>query len=669
MNSNEIGSKLAEIKDLLKIDDSVEARLHMQREFEAWLSDVSKNKRRSYSQSTISNYIWGIKDINDKMGVDIFLIKSNDELQSLYNTYIGNPVLRKRSQENNDNIKCGFDRYVEFFDWYLNQTSNNDLSQNNDSLEKMILSQYSKMDFSVMEKEMFELYDEFSKKFSADVLNSINDENLPKYLFLSDEFNKSNMAWHLEFKPKNKLYFGNIGGGSSYTYGLHYSKKNNSWVTGTSANPILLNYDGAVAKSVEFRNILVGAVSIIEKYSIVSSKEDYQKMYKELYANFGDEINRIWIRKYLHMMFPHLFATYYSQNWLKYLNKKCGYNSEENLFVLSGNLSLLANKLNIENAVFSKVLCALFGSPDRKVDINIADEEEVIVSTRKARENPLFDLNIILYGAPGTGKTYSTASYAVNIIENKVNDYDRVLLKEKYKEYMDNGQIVFTTFHQNYGYEDFVQGLRPITNNGVLELKPVDGIFKIIADKANDDPDNNYVIIIDEINRGNISKIFGELITLIEEDKRWGECEQLEVKLPSGDLFKVPNNLYIIGTMNSADKSISLIDTALRRRFSFMEVSPNSNLIKDETLKNVFESLNNELRKQLDSSDLLIGHSYFINKSANDLKTILNCNIIPLLYEYYYDVENKVKNTLKEALKDVDGYTIVGNQHGRIRIE
>ena len=173
--------------------------------------------------------------------------------------------------------------------------------------------------------------------------------------------------------------------------------------------------------------------------------------------------------------------------------------------------------------------------------------------------------------------------------------------------------------------------------------------------------------MIDEINRGNISKIFGELITLIEEDKRWGELNQMSATLPMGDSFAVPNNLYIIGTMNSADKSISLIDAALRRRFEFVEKAPDANVIDNETLKEVLIKLNKYLRKEQKSTDLLIGQSYFIGKTLVELEPVMNRSVIPLLYEYFYDDESKVK----KALDCISGtsYQIDDTSSGRIRIK
>lgn len=303
-----------------------------------------------------------------------------------------------------------------------------------------------------------------------------------------------------------------------------------------------------------------------------------------------------------------------------------------------------------------------------------AKKKTCLEVVRTPRVNLIHPLNFIIYGAPGTGKTYSTAEYALAIIENRAVDTRRKSYEERkavmvaYNDYVRKGQIVFTTFHQSYGYEEFIQGLRPDTKSGKMAFITVDGVFKRIADDALDNHEKNYVIIIDEINRANISKVFGELITLIESDKRWGEVNETCATLQSGDVFAVPNNLYIVGTMNSADKSISLIDAALRRRFEFIEQYPNASLVDDPTLRNVLSKINTILADSLESSDLLIGHSYFMGKTVDDLCTILNNSIIPLLYEYYYDNKKKVIGVLTDALKDLD-IKIVDNKISRVRVE
>ena len=324
-------------------------------------------------------------------------------------------------------------------------------------------------------------------------------------------------------------------------------------------------------------------------------------------------------------------------------------------------------RFTFENAAQDYSIC----EEQYRDDFEEDTEDKGELPIRQPRVNNGHVLNIILYGVPGTGKTYSTACLALSIVSNRpyteVAGLDRKELMQSYNEMVNNGKIVFTTFHQNYGYEDFIQGLRPMNGEQGVEFKPIDGVFKKIADKAMRDFSNNYVIIIDEINRANISKVFGELITLIEDDKRWGEINAICVNLPTGDKFAVPNNLYIIGTMNSADKSISLIDTALRRRFEFVEVTPNSGLIEDESLRKVLDTLNANLVDQLESTDLLIGHAYFIDKTIDDLPRIMNCSIIPLLYEYFYDNAKKVKEQVKKAI-DGTGFVIIDSKVGRIQV-
>lgn len=235
----------------------------------------------------------------------------------------------------------------------------------------------------------------------------------------------------------------------------------------------------------------------------------------------------------------------------------------------------------------------------------------------------------------------------------------------------------FLTFHQSYSYEEFVEGIKPQIRTdeecSSVSYEYNKGIFKEICQQANSDPDNNYLLIIDEINRGNISKIFGELITLIEIDKRVmpnGERifentitkdEQLLVTLPyTKSKFGVPNNLYILGTMNTSDRSIASIDIALRRRFKFVEMMPNSNLVADFgcNFKEIFEKLNNKIKILLDR-DHQIGHSYFIrtkyaDADINILKEIWFSEILPLLNEYFYCDWEKLKLIIPGFIKEIE---------------
>lgn len=229
----------------------------------------------------------------------------------------------------------------------------------------------------------------------------------------------------------------------------------------------------------------------------------------------------------------------------------------------------------------------------------------------------------------------------------------------------------FITFHQAYSYEEFVEGIKPECENDNIIYTIKNGIFKEICLKANNDPSNNYILVIDEINRGNISKIFGELITLIEEDKRVepnGEYgfentivknNELLVTLPySQRKFGVPKNLYILGTMNTSDRSIASIDIALRRRFKFREMMPIVDFVADFgcNFKACFELLNKRISVLLDR-DHQIGHSYFINdKHQNDgingLKNIWFDSILPLLNEYFYGDWEKLQALLGQAKND-----------------
>lgn len=213
------------------------------------------------------------------------------------------------------------------------------------------------------------------------------------------------------------------------------------------------------------------------------------------------------------------------------------------------------------------------------------------------------------------------------------------------------------TFHQSYGYEDFIEGITAETEDGRISYRVKDGVFKAFCNRARNHPEQNFLFVIDEINRGNISKIFGELITLIEPTKRLGAVEELTVRLPySGEPFGVPQNVFVLGTMNTADRSISMMDTALRRRFEFIEQMPDSNVVKDKVgvisgidVASTMESINKRIEFLYDREHTL-GHAFFLNVSTiEELQKVFENKVIPMLQEYFYEDYEKIQAVLNDT--------------------
>lgn len=406
---------------------------------------------------------------------------------------------------------------------------------------------------------------------------------------------------------------------------------------------------------------------------------------------------------------------------------------------------------------------------------NLIMQAKMSETIERIKAIALFKKNIILQGAPGTGKTYNSAAVAVSIIDENFTDFsnhDEVM--KKYQQYLNNGQIEFVTFHQSMDYENFVQGIKPVVEDGLVTYEVTDGIFKRICDRASasnssnfftayekftdeissyttenpykitsinksefgvtvnsngnlslhtgtdfkkngsimqdklircangeklkyyggyykavievlkskynltineDNGSKNYVLIIDEINRGNVSKIFGELISLLEKDKRKGDIHPIEVTLPYSETgepkFSVPKNLYIIGTMNTTDRSVGSLDYAVRRRFAFYTLetfwpdgASNDNPIEAfysklgkqdvrDVAKSLFDKVYNLLENassDMDIIDLMVGNSYFMAESVEDLEFKKKYEIIPLIEEYAKD---GIINLTKEKLKEI----------------
>jgi len=277
---------------------------------------------------------------------------------------------------------------------------------------------------------------------------------------------------------------------------------------------------------------------------------------------------------------------------------------------------------------------------------------------------------VVLYGPPGTGKTYRALSVANELAARHAfkKRFDDLAASERAEIADGDGLVRVCTFHPGWGYEDFIEGLRPVTKNGQMVFEPRDGVFKRLCGDAAKQPGRNFFLVVDEINRGDLPLIFGELITMIEYDKR-----DKQIKLPmTGSSFAVPRNVFLIGTMNTADRSISLMDTALRRRFGFVELMPDSTLLVGRRAGGLLlgpwlDALNTRLRRHLkrDARNLQIGHAYLMPPqpltSATEFARVLRDDIIPLLEEYCYDDF--------AALKEILGGELVDVEAGRIREE
>ncbi len=448
------------------------------------------------------------------------------------------------------------------------------------------------------------------------------------------------------------------------------------------------------------------------------------------------------IEKFMALRIPEVKQGIYSP-WLHYINPK--------IFPVSNNTHIsFCNWMNINRDYSSYIddfgyLREVTGEPDLgNLDFFAyffkPDAPPPPPPPPPPSKNVKFSKNIILYGPAGTGKTYRSIDFAVNIALNNTS-MNHVENKKQFDLLREEGQIEFITFHQNYSYEDFMVGIRPDIENEQLRFRPYRGIFYEISKRAREnyyankeqtslgrtfdeafdelikpfviegkevsiemasgisfkitDITNysiyfrkprgeshhslsiqtlrdivenrrvfsgglsvyylpladeitklmkpqagakteilkNYVLVIDEINRANISKVFGELITLLEDDKRLGAENELKITLPNGEKnFGVPPNLYIVGTMNTADKSIALVDVALRRRFEFIGKYPDYTELNSQE-STLLKKINENLFEKKKSADYLIGHAYFMKNQP--IKSVLKNNIIPLLMEYF----------------------------------
>jgi hypothetical protein len=619
---------------------------------------------------------------------------------------------------------------------------------------------------SKMPVELQQLYQEFIKRFPR--------ENLPSLTLGEYAIGKPNsFCYWLEFKTR---HLGSVSGGSSSKWGIWWSKNEQNW----KWNKALQSSDPNQA----FQILRSGLVSLIEAAAL----KKFEQLDQIGSTQLGPNRNAL-RAKPLYLYFPEQFLPISNPYHLNHFLNFFGQQPVGGLHTKNRQLlNFLRNQSEFADMDTQQMMAFLYtiafpGERTTKLTPEGGDLERVDLPAEIVQLATLAEetRNLILYGPPGSGKTYLVNKFASfflgeqlitpvsakqqqreilqtlkwhdaiglaiylqnprkpfkvpELAENqliqeywsltktqKLNnqiwamlqihthpDVETVKYKNRQQPYLfqknqqgewfltEEGEgyievnlvdaldalkkpdtrrpvltdyLRFVTFHQSFAYEEFVEGLKPILVEGQLQYQVVDGIFKSICRQAQNDPEHRYLILIDEINRANIAKVFGELITLIEDDKRLGEDNEIKIQLPySQEEFGVPENLYILGTMNTADRSIALLDIALRRRFTFVELMPNPFLlgtVEGVDLKILLTRLN-QLITVLLGREYQIGHSYFINiKDVTDLHFVWYHRIIPLLQEYFHnDLERlslvlgkrflqqtEFDTTLKKVLKD-----------------
>lgn len=473
----------------------------------------------------------------------------------------------------------------------------------------------------LLDEEAERLYKEFQTYFAPEVLKGLEGKEMLDRLFYSDNRAEHNLCHTLEHDTRFQL-FGGIKGGSSYKFGLFYSKDLNSWVTGSPKNVRKLSESQAIEYGATIRDELVAGAEVIANFGELKDLNDYADLYAQVFKVMPNLINKMWVSKYLHLLFPKVFPTFYNADWQNGVLKRIGIEPKEDSFIRMGQIALFVKECGISNVAFSKVIYQI------KADA-LTDSDEQGTTQMPVEYN--FDTakggahNRVVYGTPGCGKSY----YVQNTYLPQLG--------------VSRDNMIRTTFYQDYTNTEFVGQIQPkvLPDKSVTyDFNP--GPFTLALKRAIEQPTEAVALVIEELNRGNAASIFGDIFQLLDRDKNGKsryEITNVNIQDYLNKCFagqnlvfksiRIPANLYIVATMNTSDQNVFTLDTAFKRRWQFEKIrnifAPTHQYkgyfvpgMEDVTWEQLVNGINEFIISRpddLSSEDKLIG-VYFIEKDT-----------------------------------------------------
>ncbi len=453
--------------------------------------------------------------------------------------------------------------------YYIMSNSLHNSNEQNDTTSRMFTPEWFQekaAEYPTLDNEANELLADFQAKYNPEYLASLSDVEMLNTIFLNAS-NTENVCRVLEFGPQFKDTFGSIKGGTAYKYGLYYSTQG-SWMTGSGQKPRQLTEEEAIEVGTELRDHLVAGANAIKEYGPLTTLEDYKKLHKILYDVTEGDIERVWFLKYYQMLYPELFATNYSDYAQRTVLDAIGEEKEKYALVRMGQIRFYANKCGISNVMFNKIFWEYYS--EEAVAAQAEPSQDICYNTGYSSE---FPRNRILFGAPGTGKSF-TLNHEKDLLLADGGEYERV------------------TFHPDYSYANFVGTYKPVPckdsdGKDAITYSYVPGPFmrtyvKALQNSRTDAP-KPFLLIIEEINRANVAAVFGDVFQLL--DRGDDEVSEYPIqasedikKYLAGELggnpddyaeIRIPDNMFIWATMNSADQGVFPMDTAFKRRWDF----------------------------------------------------------------------------------------------------